>query len=431
MPPVSVRVARVLRVAVVNALLILGGLALVAIAGEAWLRLTAPPFGERAEPTRFVHGAGVLYEPHAEVRHTNNLDFWAVQRANGLGFLDREPPGPGRAAASCHVAVVGDSFVDAQEVPIADKVQVRLEALAAAALPELDVTASAWGRRGTGQASQLPWYDGYARRLRPNLVVLVFVENDFADHSAAVQAIRWGWNPDRAPYALPARAEDGSIRLRPPDPGYAEHALPWLWTFIAPSPPGRIEAAARALADRSRFARWLDAKRRALFPGDRLPPLQRRAETVAAIPGYRWILDGWRPANYYPDGPQVFAANFGGAAAFFFAEDPPPLFAEALEFTAWALAEFRRRADRDGAAAVVLSVSENGGRDSRVNAVLQSMADPLGIPVLNQHDWILYRGGRIEDARWPHDAHWSPQGHQWAAEAILDWLRRHPEACED
>ena len=413
-PPTFVRLARI---AGWNAALILGGLALVALAGEAWLRLTAPPFEERSAPSRFVPGVGVLYEPHAEVRHTNGFDYWIVQRANSLGFLDREPPDPARAAASCHVAVFGDSYVDAREVPIADKLHVRLEALAAAALPELDVTASAWGRQGTGQANQLPYYDEYARPLRPNLLALVFFHNDFSDHSAAQQAIRWGWNPDRAPFALPERAEDGSVRLRPPDPGYAEHAMPWfrtqrdyLWFEDAP-----------VAASRSLFLRWLGAKRRALAGDDGQGSLAERARLLAARPGYEWILDGWEPPRKPISRPLL--------ANYLLAENPRPLFAEALEFTAWALAEFRSRADRDGAAIVVLSVHDNH-RD-RTDAVLSGMTEPLGIPVIGQHDWIVRSGGRTAQAQWPHDRHWSPQGHQWAAEAILDWLRRHPEVCED
>ena len=411
---------RLAHLAGVNAALVLAGLALVAIAGEAWLRLTAPPFDERSAPSRFVSGVGVLYEPHAEVRHTNGLDYWMVTRANSLGFLDREPPAAARAAASCHVAVFGDSYVDAREMRIADKLHVRLEALAAASLPELDVTASAWGRQGTGQANQLPYYDEYARPLRPNLLALVFFHNDFSDHSAAQQAIRWGWNPDRAPFALPARAEDGSVRLRPPDPGYAENGMPWLWGLVAPPRPDRIEAAARALTDRSRFARWLDVRRRAWLPDDRPPSLPRRAALVAARPGYERILDGWRPTNHGPD-----------MDALYLVEDPPPLFAEALEFTAWALAEFKRRADRDGAALAVLSAHVTGSPASRWNTILGGMTEEAGIPVINHHDWILSRGGRVGDARWPHDPHWTPQGHQWAAEAILDWLRRHHEVCRD
>ena len=115
------------------------------------------------------------------------------------------------------MAVIGESFVAALEVPIADKLQVRLEALAAAALPELDVTVSAYGRRGTGQVNQLPLYDEYARRLSPNLVVLVFDPNDFENNSAVLSALRQGHDPRRMPYAYPERTADGGFRLRPAD----------------------------------------------------------------------------------------------------------------------------------------------------------------------------------------------------------------------
>ena len=418
--PTFVRLARI---AGWNAALILAGLALVAVAGEAWLRLTSP-FLYPVSPSRFAPGAGVLYEPHSEVRHTNHLDFWTTQRANGLGFLDREPPDPERAAASCHVAVFGDSFVAAREAPVADKLQVRLEALAAREAPELDVTASAYGRHSTGQAGQLPFYDEYARPLRPNLLVLVFHGNDFADNSPALQAIRLGWDPERPPFALPARGEDGAVRLRPPHPDYAGRTLPWFREWQEPPPSERrYETLGRELTERSLFARWLDAKRRALLADAEepysLPSLAERAEAVSRRPGYAHVLDGWPPT----DGP--------GVVGLLLAERPAPVFAEALEFTAWSLAEFQRRAARDGVALAVLTTHHVGDADSRRSVLLRGMAEPLGIPVISQHDWIARSGGRAGDANFPHDVHWSPQGHQWAAEAILDWLLRHPEACED
>ena len=376
----------------------------------------ASPFVAPGSTSRFVAGVGLLYEPHSEVRHTNGLDFWTIQRANTLGFLDREPPDPERAAASCHVAVIGDSFVAAREVAIADKLHVRLEALAARAAPELDVTASAWAYPGTAQASQLPYYDEYARRLRPNLVVLVFVRNDLDGNSAALQALSWGWDPGRLPHAFPERDADGGVRLRPPHPDYAANALPWSG---APEPSGGWrDRAARALTERSLLARWLDAKRRALFPEPAFPPLAERAAALAARPGYGWIAGGWDPAA-------------GEGFELLRSEDPPPVFAEALAFAEWSLAAFRDRAGRDGAALAVLSAHVTGPASSRWNEIIGGMAGPLGVPVIHQHDWIASRGGEPRAAQWPHDPHWTPQGHRWAAEAILDWLRRHPEVCED
>ena len=169
------------RIALWNGLLLGAALALVAAAGEAYLRATWP-FAHSQRSTEFVPGVGLRLKPHSEVRWTNTLDFWTVSRVNSLGFLDREPLSPERAAASCHVAIVGDSFVEAPEVPIADKLQVRLERMAREQFPEWDLTTAAYGFQSLGQVQQLPWWDQWIRHRPPKLVVLVFVHNDFLDN---------------------------------------------------------------------------------------------------------------------------------------------------------------------------------------------------------------------------------------------------------
>ena len=393
---------RVTRVAGWNAALILAGLALIAAAAEGWLRLTTPSF-TRSVPVRFVPGVGMLFEPHAEIRLTNGLDYWTIQRTNSLGFPDREPPDPARAAASCHVAVIGDSYVAAQEVTIADKLQVRLEMLAAREAPQLDVTASAYGYFGNSQIDQLPWYDEYVRPLRPNLVALVFTENDFWGNQALLKRLREGWTPARASVREPA----------------ADATPPY-------------EGAVRRLTERSLFARWLDAKRRAFGVGvdedDPLSSIQpHQAILVARGPGLGWILDGWEP----PPGLLDERLLADGALPDWRTLTDEAVPAWSREIATMALAGFKGRADRDGVALVVLATHHFGGADSTPSTLLRGMADPLGIPVIGQHDWIVRSGGRVEDANWRHDHHWSPQGHQWAAEALFDWLRRHPEVCED
>ena len=127
-------------------------------------------------PHAFVPGVGFMGEPGAVVRWTNRRDFWQVSRFNRHGFLDREPPVKEPAAGARHVTVIGDSFVEAKQVPIADKLHVRLEVLAAQRLSRLNVTASAFGRIATGQLAQLAWYDEFARKRSPKLIVLVFVD---------------------------------------------------------------------------------------------------------------------------------------------------------------------------------------------------------------------------------------------------------------
>lgn len=67
-------------------------------------------------------------------------------------------------------------------------------------LPQLDITTSAHGREGTGQINRIPYYDKYARRLRPKLVVLVFITNDFFDNYLLLQAMFFGFDPKHYPF---------------------------------------------------------------------------------------------------------------------------------------------------------------------------------------------------------------------------------------
>ncbi len=393
------RIRRVLQLVGWNALLFIAGLVLIAIAGEAYFRLLRPwPFTSKERAFRFVPKVGLIRQPNAEVRHTNFLDFWTVSRTNSLGFVDREPPSHARAAESCHIAIIGDSFVDAMHVPIADKFQVRLEQLAGRAAPHLDVTTSAFGISGTGQINQLPFYDEFARPLRPKLVVLVFVPNDFQNNSAILHALTSGLDPDRFPWMSAARRADGTIKLRPPDPDWRKHRLP------------------RPLQDQlvnrmrlvSRFVNYLDAKRGAFFPRDAHPRAIAWAGLLSQRPRYAPLLADWTPTTRMPEA--------------------GPAFEEACEFTAFGLDQFKERTDRDGSALVILAVHSRRGEDFLVDR-LNSMAEARGIPVIEEYDYILGRGARIKDSHWPHDGHWNATGHQWAAEALLAYLKQHPEIC--
>ncbi len=124
-------------------------------------------------------------------------------------------------------------------------------ALAARHLPRLDVTTSAFGMFDTGQIAQLPFYDTYARRLHPKLLVLVFFHNDFWNNSPVLTALRRGLDPDRLPRASIARGEDGALTLRPPDPEYWKHSLP---LKIRPAPT-LFDRIVRRATRRSWFAK--------------------------------------------------------------------------------------------------------------------------------------------------------------------------------
>ena len=235
--------------------------------GPVALRARAP-FMSPPAPVVFRPEAGFVKPPDTELRASNNLDYRQVSRVNSLGFLDREPPSPERAAASCHLTILGDSFIEAREVPITSKVQVRLEELAAAERPDLDLTTSAFGLRDTRQVQQLAFFDAYARPLEPKAVVLALVLNDLRNNSSLLRGIRHGWDPERLPQTSARRGPDGAFSLLPPDAGYAESALdPDAAALPAETPAPPLVLLRRAVRCAYLY-RWLRAKRGALFRYD-------------------------------------------------------------------------------------------------------------------------------------------------------------------
>ena len=376
------------------------GAALIFIDWETWIQPRAP-FTEWRLPTRFEPGVGLLYEPGAEVRWTDRAEYWVAQRANRWGFLDREPLTPEQAAQTCHIAFIGDSFVEAKEVPVADKFHVRLEDLAARALPRLAISTSAFGRTGTGQVNQLPFYAEYARRLRPKLVVLVFVRNDFKDNHRLLAGIMKGWDPDRSPYVVAEKTATGAIALRPPDPA-------WRLLSIASAPPEEVSpvlhwlrrATGRATGAELEYAR----------------PFRARAELLAQRPRYQSLIEASKPRllRVLPD-------------------PPTPLSMEVMEFTAFALDEFQRRVAADGASLWLLLATSGVFRLGDVlhphRVLVEDLAKARRIPVVSLHDYIIHQERRIYEGTFPQDGHWNSTGHQWVAEALLERLRQGPEVC--
>ena len=377
--------ASALRVAFWNVVGLVAGLLLTGIVGEAWLRLQRP-FMNSSQSYVFVPDVGPLHEPGSQVRYTNGRDFWTTSRASRWGFVDRGPLPPERARAGCHVTLIGDSLVEALEVPVRDKVQVRLESLARRSVPLLDVTVSAFGRGGTGQINQLPFYDVYARRLHPKLVVLVVFHNDFRNNVADRMALL-GHDPHLLPWWSAAHGADGVFKLLPPAADYREGAIP---LGFSEDPFTYVFGA-----------------------------VNRRSWLV------KWALQGNNPFGaFYNRKVQAKVAAFlkrrRGHARMDDARH---------DIMGFALDQFKMRADRDGAALVVLATSHLFGSRRKHFEALRALAEPRGIPVIDQYAYIVRQGGDPADARWPHDVHWSRAGHRWAAQALLEWLRRHEEVC--
>ena len=370
---------------------------LIGIAGEAYFRMIGR-FGDvltglESDPAywRFEPGVGLLRPPHAELALSNGVEFWTVQRANSLGFLDREPIDPARAAESCHITIIGDSFVEAKEVPLSDKLQVRLEELAAHEAPHLDVTTSAFGITRTGQVNQLPFYDRYARRMSPDMVVLVFFQNDFWDDNPTEKyALTPGYVPERLPYGQAVPDEDGNIRWLPPAIDFSDA----VFTRATESRNSWRNRAIYRAAEASYFMRWLGIKTKLISVND---------------PVYRWFQPSEDSVRRYTEQMRLM-------------EDRGAMF-DKWAFTQFGLEQFKRRADHDGVALAILAVYDSHDRGDALFDRMSEAAGSLGIPVISQRDYIVRQGGRVEDARFLEDFHWTSKGHQWAAEAIWEHIQ--------
>ena len=130
---------------------------------------------------------------------------------------------------------------------------------------------------------------------------------------------------------------------------------------------------------------------------------------------YAWILDGIAGAREWR----------------LHRKDPRAGGKYVLGFTAFALDEFKKRADRDGAALVILARHEMRLRGNGRFETLSAMAAERGIPVIDQFDYLAHPRGGPREARFDTGARGSraARHHSWAAEALLEWFARHPRAC--
>ncbi|HJS33485.1 MAG TPA: hypothetical protein VJ924_15940 [Alphaproteobacteria bacterium] len=358
------------------------------VMAEAYFYVTTP-FTKTAWPSRFDPVAGFIFEPNATVRWTNHFDYWTAEKTNSLGFLDREPAIP-KPPGTFRILILGDSFVEAAQVPIRHKLQALLETTLRRRFPERRIDVVAMGYSGAGQSNVLSFYEAFGERVRPDLVINIVVANDLANNSPLLESIRNGWHPYRAPRLFFERAADGAIQRNDIDPDWASHKLP-------PATGDAQHDYALRLAH------------------------LRRDSTLAKR------FDGWR----FPDDldmDRMFCAI--GTLA--------PVFEDAIASSRHTFGEFARLGARDGFRNLVVAAENvttycarivGGWRNVRPDlliARLRGLVAEAGLPFFDLYP-AFKAHGLPEAARFLRDGHWSERGHAWAAEAIADYLAKHPE----
>jgi hypothetical protein len=336
------------------------------LGGDLYLRRAGMfPVSDSRYPSMFVDKVGFVFKPGDTVKFTNGTDFWVSEKVNSLGFIDSEPALP-KPSGTFRILLVGDSFVEAAQVPIAQKLQTLLAADLNQRFADRKFDAVALGFAGTGQANQLPFYERN-RDLKPDLVILLFVSNDFANSSPVLESLRHGWHPDHSPRVF--------MRARPGQPC---ERLP-----IDPA--------------------W----QKSLLLGD----LAERARQLRAMsPDFNIGLRGWEPGGRRKPTDSLQDIFLGPGPL-------PPAFEATIALTKCAFVEWQKLAEQDGFKLLVASVNNVAGQIDR----LKGITGELELPLIDLHQYFVKHHDPAL-AHFKSDGHWSPNGHRWAATAVINYL---------
>lgn len=182
-----------------NLALAAGSLAVVLLLAEVGLRVAGYPM-PRLLPasirSTYHLGPGARFEYRGFLPGTFE-DFANLVELNRIGFHDRDYAVRRPQPDTHRVLVLGDSYVAAFEVPVADTFHKRVESR----LQQEDPLGSgsyqwiAIGQGNRAQEAELRWLRQYGRRYRPDAVLLVFFAgNDVMENSEVLfsRARRFG-----------------------------------------------------------------------------------------------------------------------------------------------------------------------------------------------------------------------------------------------
>jgi lysophospholipase L1-like esterase len=382
-------------------LLVAVAIAATLLAGEAAVRLLGL---EARVKVRVVPGKGITFEPSAPYRHVK--EGFSSGRFNAQGFRDRErsvvkPPGGFR------ILVLGDSFVEAFQVPLDEAFPAVLEDRLRARPGGGTTEVLAMGQSGFGTASELMRYLDFGAAYAPDVVLLAFYAgNDVRDNSRRLSG--------DAPAFYFTLGADGALV---PD-------------------RSRIEALERARAETG-FMDWLqDQSQLAALVSDRLTLLRlarraaRQRRDAPASPARGGPSAAAPPPPALEDEENVYS------------EDAGPAWRQAWDVTEAILDRLARETAARGSRLAVVSIgtaeqveedlgkgvlARGAGRDlDRPDRRLEAMAAKRGIPCL-----LLAPGLRAAEASGSghlygfggrRGGHWNAAGHRIAAGLIERFL---------
>jgi hypothetical protein len=350
--------------------------------------------------TRHDEFRGKAYRPNVAWHQRDEGD--ALVRMNSAGFRDVERP-LAKPPGTVRLAVLGDSFVDALQVPFDSAftrvVERRLSACRAFGATRVEVLN--FGVSGYGTAQQLQTYRHVVRGYDPDVVLLAFLAaNDVRDNGAALFK-----DPQRPYFTL-----DGDSLVL--DTTFRRRAGRW---------PDWVRGAAFAVLDRSRVAQVAYRARMRAREAARLELIHGKSDVLGDAPHQELGLDNmvYRPADH-------------------------PAWREAWRVTEALLDQLRREATTDGAGFLIVTIPSSiqvHPEEALRAAFLETLGvDSLTAPELRVAAWgaahavpvvrLSPRMTAFATARhaWLHGfpntrpgyGHWNALGHALAGQLIAE-----------
>jgi len=153
---------------------------------------------------------GMRLVPGLHGRSVKPGAFDVAVDVNSAGFRDREHSIE-KPAGTKRIVVLGDSFVEAIQVPFKDSITAQLENRLKSDGARTEVIN--FGVSGTGTARQYLALREYGLEYKPDLVLLLFVGNDFSDNSRQLQGRPYVPYPQTTSDGKLAHDESGQPRF--------------------------------------------------------------------------------------------------------------------------------------------------------------------------------------------------------------------------
>ena len=387
--------------------------------GVRALRLGPPPISPGFFWTQ-PHPLGWALTPNAQGRwfddwHEYDVDF----RVNSHGLRDDEHTYD-KPAGVFRILVLGDSFVEAAQVPLeAAWHQVLERELNSLGIMPVEVIAAGVGGWGTDQ--ELLWFRTEGIKYNPDLVLVAFFPpNDFMNNSRALEGRNYGrvLKPffdlrdghlvvDNFPFQPPAQEASAPVPLDPPGP--LAFARPWL-------------------KGHSALYRFLD------------PVLRSGAPNLMLLLVRTGLYPPGKETKRAQAGPDYIPVAYGAYAVPLSQE-----WQEAIALTAAILRALKMEVEASGGrlAAVLPSAKEPlyprywqrtlaeypamRGQTWDPEQPYRIVSDLLGRADIPYHNLLLdFRaelGRSSQPLHFRHDGHWTPAGHQFAALRVAEFLR--------